>query len=35
MNSIELVQYMDRWWALLNAVMSLRVLYHAGNFMTS
>jgi hypothetical protein len=26
---------MDRWWALVNAVMSLRVLYNAGNFMTN
>jgi hypothetical protein len=35
MNWIELVQYMDRWWALVNALLSLRVLYNAGNFMTN
>jgi len=35
MNWIELIRCMDRWWALVNAVMSLRVLYNAGNFMTN
>jgi hypothetical protein len=35
MNWIELFQYIDRWWALVNAVMSLRILYSAGNFMTN
>jgi len=34
-NGIELVHSMDRCWALVIAVMSLRVLYNAGNFMTS
>ena len=33
MNWIELVEYMGRWWALVNAVVSLRVLDNAGNFM--
>jgi hypothetical protein len=32
---IDLVHDRDRWRALLNAVMKLRVLYNAGNFLTS
>jgi hypothetical protein len=35
MNWIELIQDRDRWWALVNTVMSLWVLYSAGNYMSS
>ena len=31
---IDLTQDMDRWWALVNAVMNLRVQLNAGNFLT-
>ena len=34
MDWIDLAQDTDRWWALVNAVMNLQVLYNVGNFLT-
>jgi len=35
MEWIDLAEERDRWPAVVNAVMNLRVPYSAGNFMTS
>jgi hypothetical protein len=35
MDWIDVAQDMDRWRALVNAVMNLPVQYNAGNFLTS
>ena len=35
MDWIELAQDRDRWWALVNVVMKLRVPYNAASFLTS
>jgi len=31
---IDLVQYRDKWWAVVNTVMNPQVPYNAGNFLT-
>jgi hypothetical protein len=35
MEWIDLAQNRDRWQAVVNAVMNLRVPYNAGNFLSS
>jgi hypothetical protein len=32
---IYLVQYSDKWWAVVNTAMNPRVPYNAGNFLTN
>jgi hypothetical protein len=32
---IHLAQDRNQWWALVNMVMSLQVIYRVGNFLTS
>ena len=32
---IDVVQDRDRWWAMVNAAMNLRVVQNVGNFLTS
>ena len=34
-NWIDLAYDRDRWWALVNAVMNLRIPYYMGNSLTS
>ena len=34
-NWIDLTEDRDRWWAVVNAVMSLRVTQNVGNFLIS
>ena len=34
MGWIDLTQDMDRWWAVVNAVMNLQVSLNTGNFLT-
>jgi hypothetical protein len=34
MDWIDLAQDRNRWWKLVNAVMNLRVVLNAGNFLT-
>jgi hypothetical protein len=35
MDWIDLAQDRDRWWAVVNVVMNLWVLYNVDNFLTS